>query len=115
MESVYEKAKEDYGKYMDEMGKLKAKLEALKAHGREHIYGDSEKGKHEIVLLREQLKERDKAIEVLRQTVMEVHHAQSRGPDWYTRGASGLFSQVRMSLEKSKEALKIMDQTLKDQ
>ena len=45
-------------------------------------------------------------IRVLRQTVMEVRHAQNSGPDWYTRGASGLFMQVMTHLDRADEALK---------
>jgi len=45
------------------------------------------------------------AIEVLRHTVMEVRHAQNVGAEWYTRGAGGLYQQVRLWLDKADAAL----------
>lgn len=45
-------------------------------------------------------------IKVLRQTVMEVRHAQHNGPAWYTKGDNGLYSQVRMHLDKASDAMK---------
>lgn len=45
-------------------------------------------------------------IKVLRQTVMEVRAAQDRGPDWYTRGARGLYAQVRLHLDRASEAIR---------
>ncbi len=44
-------------------------------------------------------------IKVLQQTVMEVKAAQNRGPEWYTKGATGLYSQVRLHIDKAEEAL----------
>ena len=44
-------------------------------------------------------------IKVLRQTVAEVRHAQNQGPNWYTKGVSGLYIQVRTHLDKAEAAL----------
>lgn len=49
------------------------------------------------------------AIEVLRQTVMEVRHAQSSGSDWYTNGSSGLYMQVALHLNRADDAIKSVE------
>jgi len=51
-------------------------------------------------------------IKVLRQAVMEVRAAQDRGPGWYTKGAKGLYMQVRLWLDKSSSALKSIQPVL---
>ena len=51
-------------------------------------------------------------IKVLRQTVMEVRHAQNQGSRWYTKGESGLFQQVRMHLDKADKAIKSIEPSL---
>jgi transcriptional regulator GlxA family with amidase domain len=43
-------------------------------------------------------------IKVLEQAVLETHHAQVDGANWYTRGASGLYDQVARWIRKSHEA-----------
>lgn len=47
----------------------------------------------------------DEQIKILRQMLLEVHHAQTAGPGWYTRGEDGLYQQVSMWIEKSRGAL----------
>ena len=53
-------------------------------------------------------------IKVLRQTIMEVNHAQMSGPDWYTKNEKGLFQQVRLHIDRARVALEkvkdILDQ-----
>ena len=56
-----------------------------------------------------------KAARVLRQTVMEVRHAQNHGPDWYTRGASGLFMQVMTHLDRADKEIKSIKHVLERQ
>lgn len=46
------------------------------------------------------------AIKVLRQTVIEVRHAQRSGPGWYTKGDKGLYLQVDLHLNRGEEAIK---------
>ena len=48
-------------------------------------------------------------IEVLKHTIREVRHAQESGPGWYTRGAAGLYQQVRMWLDKADAAIKSVE------
>ena len=55
------------------------------------------------------LKELESAIEVLRQTLLEVAHAQSAGPGWYTRGSDGLYQQISMWVRKGVEAIGSVD------
>ena len=57
------------------------------------------------------IKELEAAIDVLRQAVLEVRHAQNSGPNWYTKGSKGLYMQVSMWLNKADEALKSIDST----
>lgn len=51
-------------------------------------------------------------IKVLQQTVMEVKAAQNRGPEWYTKGSTGLYVQVRTHLDKADAALKSIEPIL---
>jgi len=53
-----------------------------------------------------------KVIRVLRQTVMEVRHAQHNGPGWYTKGSNGLYMQVSMHLDRASEALEPINSIL---
>ena len=39
-------------------------------------------------------------IKTMQQALLEMKHAQSAGPEWYTRGESGLKQQVRMWIDK---------------
>lgn len=48
------------------------------------------------------------ALKVTRQALMEIRHAQQRGPDWYTRGESGMYRQVSHWLTKGLEAAQIL-------
>ena len=43
-------------------------------------------------------------IKTMQQALLEMKHAQSAGPGWYTRGESGLKQQVRMWLDKGLKA-----------
>jgi hypothetical protein len=49
------------------------------------------------------------ALKTARQALMEVDHAQRCGPDWYSKGSSGLYMQVRMWLNRGLEAVKVLD------
>ena len=51
-------------------------------------------------------------IKVLRQTVLEVRHAQDQGSRWYTKGDSGLFQQVRLHLNRADVAIKSVESAL---
>jgi len=51
-------------------------------------------------------------IKVLRQTVMTVRAAQNSGPDWYTKGAKGLYMQVRLHLDRADKAIKSIEPAL---
>lgn len=46
-----------------------------------------------------------KQIMVLQQTLSEVAHAQQCGAQWYTKGASGLFTQVSMWVRRGQAAI----------
>ena len=52
------------------------------------------------------------AIEVLGHMVMEVRHAQEVGAGWYTRGAGGLYQQVRLWLDKADADIKSVEPEL---
>jgi hypothetical protein len=45
------------------------------------------------------------ALKTAHQALLEVTHAQDVGPEWYTRGASGLRQQVAMWVTRGLEAL----------
>ena len=45
------------------------------------------------------------ALLIARQFCCEVNFAQINGKAWYTRGASGLFDQIRMHQEKTRKAI----------
>lgn len=47
----------------------------------------------------------DEALRVAQQALMEVAHAQEVGPQWYSRGESGLRNQVDMWVRKGLTAL----------
>ena len=44
----------------------------------------------------------------VQQAFMEFAHAQESGPDWYTRGESGLRAQVRLWIGKGATAIKTL-------
>ena len=46
-----------------------------------------------------------KQVKVLQQMVMEVSHAQQKGPGWYTRGTDGMFQQVQMWIGRGQAAI----------
>ena len=50
------------------------------------------------------------AIPVCRQFMLEVHHAMSQGPGWYTRGESGLRKQIYMWIDRAGAALAATEQ-----
>ena len=54
----------------------------------------------------DQVEKLEAAREVMKQTLLEITHAQQCGPGWYTRGASGLHQQVRMWINKANVAIK---------
>ena len=45
------------------------------------------------------------ALKVANQLVIEVNHAYTQGPEWYTRGESGLRQQVAMWIDKASKAI----------
>jgi hypothetical protein len=47
------------------------------------------------------------ALKVALQALLEFSHAQQSGPGWYTRGADGMYRQVRMWLDRGLEAVGI--------
>lgn len=49
--------------------------------------------------------ELEEALRVANQALLEVRHAQECGPEWYTRGASGLRSQVAMWVRRGLDAI----------
>jgi len=49
------------------------------------------------------------SIDTIKQTLLEVKHAQYSGSDWYTRGERGLFQQVRLHLDKADKAIKELE------
>jgi hypothetical protein len=55
-------------------------------------------------VLRDHIDKLNHVIKVQAQALAEVRHAQDSGSQWYTRGADGLFMQVRMWLDKASEA-----------
>lgn len=59
-----------------------------------------------ILQLREEAEKMKAAIMVVSQTLLEVSHAQDVGANWYTRGHSGLFAQIRMQVAKGVKAIK---------
>jgi hypothetical protein len=48
----------------------------------------------------------DAALKTLEQALREVSHAQDRGAEWYTKGSSGLYQQVRMWVNKGFDAIR---------
>lgn len=59
-----------------------------------------------IQALRGQCEGMATALEVAEQFALEVHHAQSSGANWYTRGASGLYQQIDMWRRKADNAVR---------
>ena len=49
---------------------------------------------------------KDIALRICRQALMEVAHAQQCGPAWYTKGEGGLYSQVRMWVDRGAKAIR---------
>lgn len=48
----------------------------------------------------------DAALKTLEQALHEVRHAQDCGAEWYTKGSSGLYQQVRMWVNKGFDAIR---------
>ena len=65
--------------------------------------------KQERLALIDEVRELKAVLEVLTQTVYEVDHAQRKGSEWYTKGSSGLYQQVRLWLDKSFVAIKSIE------
>ncbi len=63
----------------------------------------------EKLALIDEVRELREVLEVLKQTVYEVDHAQRQGREWYTKGSSGLYQQVRLWLDKSFVAIKSIE------
>ena len=55
-----------------------------------------------------------KSLTTLKQTLSEVHHAQSQGSNWYTRGHEGLYMQVSMWVRKGVDAVADAENILND-
>lgn len=45
------------------------------------------------------------ALKVAKQALAEFSHAQECGPEWYTRGESGMYAQVRLWMRRGHEAI----------
>ena len=71
---------------------------ALAPDGSVHVGPSYEELEAELARLREALK-------VANQLVIEVNHAYTQGPEWYTRGESGLRQQVAMWIDKASKAI----------
>jgi hypothetical protein len=53
-------------------------------------------------------------IDVLRQTLLEVAHAQQSGAGWYTKGHNGLYQQVALWVRKGTDAINDFDNIRKE-
>jgi len=53
-------------------------------------------------------------IKTMQQALLEMKHAQSAGPEWYTRGESGLKQQVRMWLDKGLKSSEAINKLRRD-
>jgi hypothetical protein len=53
-------------------------------------------------------------IDVLRQTLLEVAHAQQSGAEWYTKGHNGLYQQIALWVRKGDDAIKDFDAIRKE-
>ena len=73
---------------------VKILVDAAKASSQK---GQQATDKSEISLLRD-------AIKTANQALLEVEHARLKGPDWYTRGASGLYQHVAMWVKRGLDA-----------
>lgn len=49
------------------------------------------------------------ALKVTRSALMEIRHAQIFGPQRYTKGANGMYMQVRMWMQRGLDATRILD------
>lgn len=59
----------------------------------------------EVERLKAERDELHAAIKTANQALLEVAHAQYNGPEWYTRGESGLRQQVAMWVQRGLEAI----------
>lgn len=50
------------------------------------------------------------SIKTIRQTLLEVAHAQQCGSEWYTKGSQGLYQQVSMWVRRGTEAVKKVEE-----
>ena len=81
-------------------------MSELKCECRIEYYGHA-MGGHNIVkcALCSAAPELYAACKVAMQFALEVAHAQDVGPDWYTKGESGMYQQVRMWIKKAHDAV----------
>lgn len=59
----------------------------------------------EITRLTASLEVAEEALIVANQALLEMNHAYVNGSDWYTRGESGLRTQVRMWIDRGLKAI----------
>jgi predicted nuclease with TOPRIM domain len=116
VEAENAKLKEDLAMYVgaeaNEYGQSQqriAKLEAENAKLKEHIKAMQETISGEALDMKEQNKRYKEALKTCNQFVLEVSHAMQCGPDWYTRGESGLRNQIQTWINKASEAVKVLD------
>jgi hypothetical protein len=55
--------------------------------------------------LRQRVVALESAVKIVHQALIEVHHAQSVGASWYTKGHAGLYNQVAMWVRKGLDAI----------
>jgi len=54
-----------------------------------------------------------KAVSTMAQALREVKHAQTCGPQWYTKGDKGLYMQVSMWVNRGFDAVKRAEKIIK--
>ena len=84
---------EEYDDEYDVHQVMQAVADVCSKHYRQH---DAEK-------VREELK-------TINQAILEVAHAQQSGAEWYTKGSSGLYQQVRLWIGKASDSIKAIKQ-----
>jgi hypothetical protein len=58
--------------------------------------------------------ELEEKINILQQAILEFAHARSCGPDWYTRGESGMYQQVGLWIDRGQEAVNDAKQIIRE-
>ena len=74
--------------------------------------GQSDTGRMTDMIDAKDIEQLQKSIKTIKQTFSEVHHAQSCGAQWYTRGEDGLYRQVSMWVRRGVDAVKEIEQII---